>query len=211
MQCSAICPRWPLLVLISLTSLTVCSPASPTQAPTRQPLDRGSPTASQHTVSPTAISTGVDLDEPQPTLDTSFYNITDQDLVDVTKNQSCFAINQGLYDARCWNILNVDVYLNDPIIGWNKTVPICGVRGDPEKWKSSSTCCDPTEPWSTCFLRLATLNPGLDCTSLETPLCSFGPKEIVAPSIAPQVHYVLKNIICKSLIYFATAAACSSL
>ena len=210
MQCFATRLRWPFLVLISLTTLTVCSPASPTLAPTRQPLDRGSPTVSQHTVSPSAISTGVVINEPQQTLGTSFYNITDEDLVDVTKNQSCFAINQGLYDARCWNILNVEVYLNDPIIGWNQTVPICGVRGDPEKWKSSSTCCDPTEPWSTCFLRLATLNPGLDCTSLETPLCSFGSKEIVARSIAPQVHYVLKNIICKSQTSSAAASVCVS-
>lgn len=110
-------------------------------------------------------------------------------------SRSCSGADGGVFDSRCWEILNVGVFLNDPVVGWNRTVPVCGIRGSQFAQNSTETCCMPSEPWSTCFLRLATRNPGLDCTSLESPYCSLTPLRGIAPSIAPQVHYVVRNII----------------
>ena len=110
-------------------------------------------------------------------------------------NQSCSAVNGGVYSESCWETLNVKVYLIDPVVGWNQTVPICGIRGSASDRKETRKCCTSTEPWSTCFLRLATLNPGLDCSSLQSPYCSIMSAEQVAAPIAPHVHYVIKNIV----------------
>lgn len=104
----------------------------------------------------------------------------------------------AVYDQSCWGQLN----LSDWLINWNQTVPICGVRGTVT---DNSKCCIPDapgttqlgEPWSTCFLRLATATSGLDCSQISSRYCSLDVPVQVDASIEPQVHYVVKNLVSK--------------
>ena len=87
------------------------------------------------------------------------------------------ANNADLYDASCWNTLDIMSYLTN--------------------WKATTTC-GPSEPWSTCFLRLATKQTSYDCTKLNPvscPLSSNIELEGLDASIASQVNYVVLNIV----------------
>ena len=85
--------------------------------------------------------------------------------------------NADLYDSSCWNDLGIMSYLTN--------------------WKATTTC-GPSEPWSTCFLRLATKQTSYDCTQLYTQKCpsvSTMALEGLDASIASQVNYVVLNIV----------------
>ena len=85
--------------------------------------------------------------------------------------------NADTYDSSCWNALNIMPYLTN--------------------WKATTTC-GPSEPWSTCFLRLATQQNSYDCTKISTttcPLVSSMELEGLDASIASQVNYVVLNIV----------------
>ena len=106
------------------------------------------------------------------------------------------------YDSSCWNTLNIMPYLTN----WKATTPTCT---DAENNAGQTlSCCGASEPWSTCFLRLATKQLNVyDCTQLATTesghLCSLGTNGGRAfaldlgldPTIASQVNYVVLNII----------------
>ena len=82
-----------------------------------------------------------------------------------------------LYDSSCWNALDIMSYLTN--------------------WKATTTC-GPSEPWSTCFLRLATQQNSYDCTQISTttcPLLSSTNLKGLDASIASQVNYVVLNIV----------------
>ena len=111
--------------------------------------------------------------------------------------------NLTAYDSSCWNALDIMPYLTN----WKATTPTCT---DTENSAGQTlSCCGASEPWSTCFLRLATgqLNT-YDCTQLSPtaggPICSLSPDANggrgfalagLDPSIASQVNYVVLNII----------------
>ena len=92
------------------------------------------------------------------------------------------------FDSSCWNTLNLTAYLNDPETGWNRTAPIC--TGD----EDDAACCLPSEPWTTCYLRLAHGFPGTDCSEINAQDCSYDAHLAVDPRIAPYVAYTMKTI-----------------
>lgn len=92
------------------------------------------------------------------------------------------------FDSSCWKALNLGGYLNDPETGWNRTAAICS--GD----EDDAACCLPTEPWTTCYLRLAHGFPGTDCSEINAQDCSYNPSLAVDASIAPYVAYTMKTI-----------------
>lgn len=99
----------------------------------------------------------------------------------------CFDLDGGL-TSSCWNELRIDEYLDQ----WNKSTPFCtAIKGD------GSDCCTTSEPWATCFLRLA-VGPYADCSELNGRGCSLDVtgrlRPDVAPSIAPQVRYVVETM-----------------
>ena len=99
----------------------------------------------------------------------------------------------SLYDSTCWDTLNLGSYLTK----WSSTTPTCTDAGQ------TLSCCVASEPWSTCFLRLATQQSNLyDCTKvIQAPgsssvACTF-PSDLdpaLDPTIASQVNYILLNI-----------------
>ncbi len=107
------------------------------------------------------------------------------------------------YDSSCWNTLNIMTYLKN----WKATTPTCTAAENSAG--QTLSCCGASEPWSTCFLRLATkqLN-AYDCTQIAPaksgPACSLGGAGKgrasmldpgLDPTIASQVNYVTLNII----------------
>lgn len=95
------------------------------------------------------------------------------------------------FDPSCWETLDIGDWLKN----WNQTVARCGPDDD------GSQCCNPTtapnEPWSKCFLRLATANAGYDCTTIKINDCGLESvplsKNVNASSMA-QMRYVVWNI-----------------
>lgn len=112
--------------------------------------------------------------------------------------------NLAVYDSSCWNTLNIMPYLTN----WKATTPTCT---DAENSSGQTlSCCGTSEPWSTCFLRLATKQANAyDCTSLTPtgsgPICSLGTNPNggqafaldsgLDPTIASQVNYIVLNLV----------------
>ena len=99
--------------------------------------------------------------------------------------------NHDAYNSLCWNALNIAPYLTN----WKATTPTCT---DAENSAGQTLkCCVASEPWSTCFLRLATRQSNAyDCNQISLTACSF-PAQLDAaldPSIASQVNYIVLNI-----------------
>ncbi len=63
-------------------------------------------------------------------------------------------------------------------------------------WPLSNPACQPGELWSTCFIRLATNQSGVDCTTVDSTSCNFNRDldPYMPPSIIPQVRHVLASI-----------------
>ena len=108
--------------------------------------------------------------------------------------------NLAAYDSSCWNTLDIMPYLTN----WKATTPTC--TNAENSAGQTLSCCGASEPWSTCFLRLATRQSNTyDCTQL-TPasggICSLEANggqafalQGLDPTIASQVNYVVLNII----------------
>ena len=100
--------------------------------------------------------------------------------------------NQDAYDSSCWDTLNIMPYLTN----WKATTPTCT---DAETSAGQTlSCCGASEPWSTCFLRLATKQSTYDCTQvgLKCPLGATSALDPgLDPTIASQVNYVVLNIV----------------
>ena len=95
------------------------------------------------------------------------------------------------FDSSCWATLDLSNYLNAPGTGWNTTVAICKAT------ESDSGCCGPEEPWTTCFIRLATNGADQDdCSAVATGNCDSKPV-IAVPINQAQVRYVVHNIYCQ--------------
>ena len=99
--------------------------------------------------------------------------------------------NADAYDSSCWNTLNIMTYLS----GWKVGTPTCA-----DAMNSAGQtlgCCVASEPWSTCFLRLATRQSNdYSCNQISQTGCSF-PIQLdpgLDPSIASQVNYVVLSI-----------------
>ena len=97
------------------------------------------------------------------------------------------------FDESCWATLGLSDYLLDPLTGWNATTRTCSTLDDGTD-SDGSDCCEGDEPWSKCFLRLAHGVAGSDCSEINAQLCTWDSTLAVAPSIAPQVRYVMRNI-----------------
>ncbi len=97
----------------------------------------------------------------------------------------------AMYDSSCWNSLDIDKYLNDPVTGWNKTTPTCS-PGD-----NGATCCRMDEPWTTCFLRLESGRSGTDCSDLSNANdCQLPvPDRNLSPNILGPARYVAYTIV----------------
>lgn len=95
------------------------------------------------------------------------------------------------YDSSCWDTLGIMPYLTN----WKATTPTCT---DAESSAGQTLgCCVASEPWSTCFLRLAARQSNAyDCTQLASTTCSFPATLYPAldPTIASQVNYIVLNI-----------------
>lgn len=119
-------------------------------------------------------------------------------LLEARQAPSC-SIGTGLdsrdaYDSSCWDTLNIMPYLTN----WKATTPTCT---DAENSAGQTmSCCVASEPWSTCFLRLATKqSTAYDCTRVSTDECPLGATSALDPgldpTIASQVNYVVLNIV----------------
>ena len=100
--------------------------------------------------------------------------------------------SQAVLDSSCWDTLDIAKYLGDPVTGWNKTTPTCQPTED------GAGCCYPNEPWSTCFLRLASGSGRQDCSSIESiqEVCqSFYEDPSLNSSIKAEVRYVALTIV----------------
>ena len=87
----------------------------------------------------------------------------------------------------CWDKLDIPDYL----ASWNRTTPSCQMNsGD------GADCCLPSEPWTTCFLRLAYGTAGTDCSGLKPQFCDLRQvSSSLDQTIAPKVGYVVRNIV----------------
>ena len=97
------------------------------------------------------------------------------------------------FDESCWATLGLSDYLLDPVTGWNVTTRRCSMVDDGTD-SDGSDCCKGDEAWSKCFLRLAHGVAGSDCSEINAQVCTWDSTLAVAPSIAPQVRYVMRNI-----------------
>ena len=100
---------------------------------------------------------------------------------------ACSGDPLSTFDSSCWDILKLEEYLVDPTTGWNTTIPKCD---------DTSKCCKSDEPWSTCYLRLATGKAGWDCLSIAGDDCTWDRSisDHLDPSIRGRVRYITKTI-----------------
>ena len=92
------------------------------------------------------------------------------------------------FDSSCWTALGLSDYLEYPETGWMFTTPKCS------EGQSADNCCEPDQPWSTCYLRLAHGYPGQDCSEINPQACTWDSTLAVDPRIAAEVRYVTRNI-----------------
>lgn len=93
------------------------------------------------------------------------------------------------YNSSCWDQLNVPSYLTE----WQATTPTCKANS-----ANNNACCNITEYWANCFLRLATGVKGGDCSVLGGPSCNYSAQispNLLSSPTAPQINYVLRGIV----------------
>ena len=112
---------------------------------------------------------------------------TDSDIGNLEIRQTADCNNtRSVASTTCWDELDIPDYLS----GWNRTTPMCAASDD------GHNCCQPEEPWSKCFLRLAYGNTGSDCTQINPQRCSLNRLSPgLDPSIASKVRYIVQNIV----------------
>ena len=108
-----------------------------------------------------------------------------------TRAINCSDTSQAaVFDGSCWAQLDITSYLAT----W--APPQCGSDA------SGANCCMPSEPWSTCFLRLAKADSGYDCTKINLGTCNYDGSldPNLDSSIKARVRYVMRTIFRKSNI-----------
>ncbi|KAG8528405.1 uncharacterized protein KY384_007323 [Bacidia gigantensis] len=100
---------------------------------------------------------------------------------------ACSGDPAAVLDGACWDILDLDDYLLNPVTGWNVTTQVCD---------DTRICCLSGEPWTTCFLRLATGRADYSCLTIDGEDCTWDKKisDGLALSIRGKVKYVTKTI-----------------
>lgn len=106
------------------------------------------------------------------------------------------ASSEDSYSSPCWNQLDIADYLT----AWSKKTPTCVPRNP-----VNFACCQASEPWSLCFLRISTGVGGYDCTKLGSPSCNYVVEigRNTPSSVAPQMSYVLRNILAVNAMFTA--------
>jgi len=109
---------------------------------------------------------------------------------------------QAVRSASCWDQLNIPIYLTT----WKANTPTC-TTGD-----NGANCCEANEPWSTCFLRLATGATGSDCTAISVPgQCSDSRvTSTLSPDIVVKASYVVSTIVAIHDLFEGYAAGMST-
>lgn len=88
------------------------------------------------------------------------------------------------FGSDCWGTLGISDWLSN----WKANTPICGGDG--------GECCEQTEPWTTCFLRLGHGSDGDDCSQINVQTCAYDGtlSSTLSAGDKPYYHYVMKNI-----------------
>ncbi|KAL8921369.1 MAG: hypothetical protein Q9172_004062 [Xanthocarpia lactea] len=103
----------------------------------------------------------------------------EQDAIDYASQNQLDVACMGPAAPRttyCYNALNISQYL--------------------VTWPLSNPACLPGELWSTCYIRIATNQSGVDCTTVDSTSCNFN-RDLdpsLEPSVIPQIRYVLASI-----------------
>ena len=95
----------------------------------------------------------------------------------------------AILSESCWNTLKLSQWLTD----WNQTVKRCVAQ----EGGSGVDCCATDEPWTTCFLRIGGGISGSDCTQITNRDCFLPQNVNQSATTAPQVRYIISNIVCK--------------
>lgn len=100
---------------------------------------------------------------------------------------NCTDVEAVAYSS-CWDTLNLTQYL----LNWEP--PQCTTTGP------DSGCCESSETWSSCFLRLATGNREWKCNEMSVNVhdCNSAAgwaDRSLDPSIIAKATYVLRNIV----------------
>lgn len=92
------------------------------------------------------------------------------------------------YNETCWNTLHVAEY----ILKWEQETPKC----PPGNNTCIQTGCASNEPWSSCFLRLATGTPDYNCTQINIGHCTLEGFPLKNPNSTdmPIIRYAARNI-----------------
>lgn len=105
------------------------------------------------------------------------------------------------FNSACWQELQLSNFLlggGEWGVGWNKSTPICDSQSSDINNNDGTSCCLPTEAWTTCFLRLAQGGGTQNCAQINAQFCSMQSENALsaglANSIRPQVQYIQKNI-----------------
>ena len=105
------------------------------------------------------------------------------------------------FNQACWQELQLSNFLlggGEWGLGWNKSTRVCDPQSSDVNNNDGANCCLPTEPWTSCFLRLAQGGGTQDCSQINAQFCSMPPENALsvnlADSIRPEVQYIQKNI-----------------
>ena len=100
-----------------------------------------------------------------------------------------------IFNETCWDTLNLTSWLTS----WS--LPVCK-PGQIDCQGDAKNCCEPTENWSNCFLRVAAGVDLFNCTQFNTGSCATPPTSLsnsLDSDTLPEVWYVVKNIFGKHL------------
>ena len=105
------------------------------------------------------------------------------------------------FNSACWQQLQLSNFLlggGEWGLGWNKSTRVCDPQSNDINNNDGANCCLPTEPWTTCFLRLAQGGGSQDCSQINAQFCSMPSinalSSDLADNIRPEVQYIQKNI-----------------
>ncbi|CAL8579582.1 hypothetical protein XPA_005319 [Xanthoria parietina] len=106
----------------------------------------------------------------------------------INENLLCSGDMSTPYNETCWNTLHVAEY----ILKWEQETPKC----PPGNNTCIQTGCASNEPWSSCFLRLATGTPDYNCTQINIGHCTLEGFPLKNPNSTdmPIIRYAARNI-----------------
>ena len=108
---------------------------------------------------------------------------------------------ESAFNGACWQELQLSNFLlggGEWGQGWNKSTRVCDAQSNDVNNNDGANCCLPTEPWTTCFLRLAQGGGSQDCSQINAQFCSMPSQNALSPSLAdnvrPEIQYIQKTI-----------------